>query len=161
MQDLFVEQLRDVYNAENQIVKALPKMVRTASSEELRNAFEEHLEQTKGQVERLEEVFQQLGLRARGTKCAGMEGLIEEAKEMMSEDYEESVMDAALIAAAQKVEHYEIAIYGTLRTWARRLGHDDVAELLQETLNEEGEADQKLTEIAESMVNVEAAETAR
>jgi ferritin-like metal-binding protein YciE len=161
MQDLFVEQLRDVYNAENQIIKALPKMVKSASSEELRDALEEHLEQTKGQSERLEEIFEELQLKARGTKCVGMEGVIDEGKELLSEDFQDSVMDAAIIAAAQKVEHYEIATYGTLRTWARRLGHERVAELLQETLDEEAQADEKLTQIAESMVNEEAVQTSR
>lgn len=157
LEDLFVEQLRDMYDAEKRILKALPKMAKAASNEELRAGFEEHLSQTEGQVARLEEVFEHLGLKARAKKCVAIEGLIEEAKELMDLDAEPDVLDAGLIAAAQKVEHYEIASYGTLRTWAEHLGHQEIAELLQETLDEEKETDQKLTQLAESMVNVEAA----
>ena len=157
LQDLFVEELRDVYNAEKQILKALPKMARTAESTDLKEAFESHLEETQHQVERLEQVFEQMGARARGKTCAAMEGMIEEGKDLMSEDAEAEVMDAGLIGAAQKVEHYEIATYGTLVTWARQLGHSKAARLLEETLNEEKAADQKLTRIAEAWVNRQAA----
>jgi ferritin-like metal-binding protein YciE len=157
LEDLFVNELRDLYNAENQMVKALPKMAKAASSPEIRQGFEEHLEQTRHHVERLEQVFEQLGAKARGKKCQAMEGLIEEGKELMSEDAEPPVMDAGLIAAAQKVEHYEIAGYGTVRTWAEHLGHHEAAELLRQTLDEEKQTDQKLTRLAEQMVNQEAA----
>jgi len=156
LHDLFVDELKDLYNAENQILKALPKMAKAASSEELRQGFEEHLEQTHGHVERLEQIFEQLGARAKGKKCVAMEGLIDEGKELMSEDAEPSVMDAALIAAAQKVEHYEMAGYGTVRAWAEQLGLHEAANLLQQTLDEEKETDEKLTQLAESMVNQEA-----
>jgi ferritin-like metal-binding protein YciE len=156
LEDLFVEELRDLYNAENQILKALPKMAKTASHQELRQALEEHLHQTEGHVERLERIFEQLGVKAKGKKCQGMEGLIEEGKTMMKEDLEPDVMDAALIAAAQKVEHYEMAGYGCVRTWAQQLGRDAIADQLQHTLDEEGDADRKLTEIAERLVNAEA-----
>src|SRR5262249_44590673 len=152
-EDLFVNELRDLYNAENQLVKALPKMAKSASSPELRQGFEEHLEQTRHHVERLEQVFEQLGTKARGKKCQAMEGLIDEGKDLMDEDAEPPVMDAGLIAAAQKVEHYEIAGYGTVRTWAEHLGHHEAAELLQQTLDEEKQTDQKLTRLAEQMVN--------
>jgi ferritin-like metal-binding protein YciE len=158
LHDLYVDELRDLYSAENQLVKALPKMAKAAGDEGLRAAFQEHLEVTRGQVQRLERIFKQLGERPTGKKCVAMEGLIDEGKEMMEEDAPESVMDAALISAAQKVEHYEIAGYGCVRTYARLLGYDDAADLLQETLDEEGEADKKLTELAESAINVEAEE---
>ena len=157
LHDLLVSELRDLYSAENQIIKALPKMAKTASSEELQGAFEEHLEQTREQVTRLEKIAKQLDITLRGKKCKAIEGLIEEGKEMMSEDAEADVMDAALIAAAQKVEHYEMASYGCARTWARLLGEDEIADLLQTTLDEEGETDKRLTELAESRVNAEAA----
>ncbi|MDQ2918366.1 MAG: ferritin-like domain-containing protein [Verrucomicrobiota bacterium] len=156
LEALLEEELKDIYSAEKQLVKALPKMAKTASSDELRSAFEEHLEVTKGHVNRLEEVFQALGKTAKSKTCKAMEGLIKEGKEIMEEDAEDSVMDAGLIAAAQKVEHYEIASYGTVRTWARLCGQEEAAELLQETLDEEGEADKKLTELAESLINPEA-----
>jgi len=158
LHDLYVDELRDLYSAESQLLKALPKMAKAASDEGLRAAFQEHLEVTRGQVERLERIFKRLGERPTGKKCVAMEGLIAEGKEMMGEDAPPSVMDAALISAAQKVEHYEIAGYGCVRTYARLLGDDDAAELLQETLDEEGEADKKLTELAESAINVEAEE---
>lgn len=158
LHDLFVDELKDIYNAEQQLVKALPKMAKAASSPELQAAFEEHLEVTRGQVERLEAVFQQIETTARGKKCKAMEGLLEEGKELMEEDAAADVMDAALICAAQKVEHYEIAAYGCLRTYASLLGYDKAAELLHETLDEESEADKKLTELAESSINVEATE---
>jgi ferritin-like metal-binding protein YciE len=156
LHDLYVEELRDLYNAENQILKALPKMAKAACHPELKQAFEEHLEQTQGQVERLDKIFKKLDARAKGKKCKAMEGLLEEGKELMEQDADEDVLDAALIAAAQKVEHYEIAAYGCARTYARLLGEDEAAELLQQTLDEEGETDKRLTQLAESVVNVEA-----
>jgi len=158
LHDLYVDELKDLYSAENQILKALPKMVKKASSPELAEAFKEHLQVTEGQVERLDKVFTMLEVSPRGKKCKAMEGLLEEGKEVMSMDAEPSVMDAALIAAAQKVEHYEMAGYGCVRTYARLLGFEEAAELLQETLDEEGDADKTLTELAESIVNEEAME---
>jgi ferritin-like metal-binding protein YciE len=160
LQDLYMEELKDMYNAENQILKALPKMAKAASSPELEQAFREHLEQTKEQVERLDQVFDMLGKPAKGKKCVGMEGIIEEGKEVIDMDAEPAVLDAALIASAQRVEHYEIAAYGTLRKFAEQLGFDDAAELLQQTLEEEEQADEKLTQIAESSVNAQAAQGA-
>jgi ferritin-like metal-binding protein YciE len=157
LQELFIDELKDLYSAENQIIKALPKMAKNSESDELRSAFEEHLEQTKGQVERLDQIFEELDVTPRGKKCKGMEGLIEEGKELMEEDVEPEVLDAGLIGAAQRVEHYEIAAYGTARTHAELLKMDNAVKLLQETLDEEKETDQKLTSIAES-INVEAAE---
>ena len=156
LEPLFVEELRDIYNAENQLLKALPKMAKGANSPELKRAFEEHLEQTREQVERLDEIFEKLGKNAKGKTCKAMKGLIEEGSEMMEEDGEDSVMDAAIIAGAQKIEHYEIASYGTVRAWAEQLGNEDAVDLLQQTLDEESEANEKLTELAESSVNVEA-----
>ncbi len=158
LQDVFVDSIRDLYNAENQLVKALPKMAKAAHSSELRTAFEEHLQQTEGHVERLERVAEELGVKPKGKTCQAMKGLIEEGQEIIEHDGEPSAKDAALIGAAQKVEHYEIAAYGTVRTFARLLGEENVAELLQQTLDEEGAADKKLTEIAESGLNQEAAE---
>lgn len=160
LEDLFVEELKDLYSAEKQIVKALPKMSRAASSSKLQGAFEEHLEQTKGQVERLEKIFGMLDLDAKSKKCKGMEGLLEEGEDLISEskNIHPDVLDAGLIAAAQRVEHYEIAGYGTVRTYANLLGHNEAAELLQQTLDEEKETDQKLTELAESGVNIQATE---
>jgi ferritin-like metal-binding protein YciE len=157
LETLYVEELRDIYNAENQLLKALPKMAKAASSPELKQAFEDHLEQTKEHVERLDEIFEKLDKKATGKTCAAMKGLVEEGSEMMEHDGEDHVLDAGLIAAAQKVEHYEMASYGTVRTWAEILGEDDAAELLQQTLDEEGETDKRLTELAEEIVNVEAA----
>jgi ferritin-like metal-binding protein YciE len=156
LETLFVEELRDVYNAENQLVKALPKMAKAAKSEELKQAFQEHLEQTKGHVQRLEEIFEELGKPAKGKTCKGMKGIVEEGSEVLEQDGEDAVLDAAMIAEAQKVEHYEIATYGTLRTWAEMLDETDAADLLQQTLDEESETNEKLTELAESSVNVEA-----
>ncbi len=156
LEQIFFDELRDIYNAENQILKALPKMAKTATSDELRRAFEEHLEQTRGQVDRLDQIFSMHQMKSRGKKCMGMEGILEEGKEEMKEKLEPNAMDAVLIAGAQKVEHYEIATYGTLRTWAQELGFDQEARLLQQTLDEEGETDKKLTHIAESRVNVRA-----
>jgi len=155
LHDVFVNELKDLYNAEGQLTKALPKMAKAASSEELRTAFENHLSETENQVERLEKIFKELDASPKGKKCKAMAGLIEEGKEIIEEDGEDAVKDAALIAAAQKVEHYEIASYGTVRTYAQLLGFDEAAELLQETLDEEAAADEKLTEIAQN-INVEA-----
>ena len=158
LEDMFLEELKDVYNAENQILKALPRMAKKASAPELRRAFEQHLKQTEGQVQRLERVFASLDEKAKGKSCKGMQGIIEEGKEVMSEDIEDDVLDAALIAAAQKVEHYEMATYGTLRAWAETLGNQQAARLLQQTLEEEEATDKKLTQLAEQLVNVEAVE---
>jgi ferritin-like metal-binding protein YciE len=156
LDDLFLHNLKDIYNAEKQLVKALPKMAKGATSENLRTAIQDHLQETHGHVERLEQVFQLLEVGARGIKCAAMEGLVEEGAEVLEDDFEDAVRDAAIIAAANKVEHYEIATYGTLISFARLLGHGDIEELLQATLDEEKAADQKLTELAESEINVEA-----
>ena len=159
LRDLFVEQLKDLYSAENQIIKALPKMIKSASADELKSAFQKHLEQTKGQVERLDQIFEDLDESPRGKKCKGMEGLLAEGKELMEEDAEEDVLDAGLISAAQHVEHYEIAGYGTVRTYAQLLGLKKAEKLLQETLDEERETDELLTGISES-INVQAEEAA-
>jgi ferritin-like metal-binding protein YciE len=156
LEDLFHEQLRDMYDAEKQLVKALPKMAKAASAQELKSAFAEHLEQTKGHVERLERVFELIGKKARAKTCEGMEGLIEEGEEMIAADAESMVRDAGLIASAQRVEHYEMAGYGCLHTWARQLNNHEAADLVEQTLREEKEADQKLTQIAEGMVNLAA-----
>ena len=156
LKTLYVNELRDLYNAENQLVKALPKMAKAASSEELKEAFEKHLEQTKTHVERLEEVFEDLDEKPTGKTCRAMKGLIEEGSEILKEDGEESVLDAGIIVAAQKVEHYEIASYGSVRTFAELLGKDKSAQLLQTTLDEESEANEKLNELAEGIVNPEA-----
>lgn len=157
LHDLYVDELKDLYNAESQILKALPKMVKAASSPDLAEAFQNHLEETEGQVARLDKIFKKLDVSPKGKKCKAMEGLLEEGKEVMEEDADPNVRDAALIAAAQRVEHYEMAGYGCVRTFAQLLGYDDACDLLQETLDEEGAADKKLTEIAESTINVEAA----
>ena len=157
LETLYLEELRDIYNAENQLLKALPKMAKAASAQELKQAFEDHLEQTKEHVTRLDEIFEKLDKKSSGKTCHAMKGLIEEGSEMMTHDGEDVVLDAGLIAAAQKVEHYEMASYGTVRTWAEMLGEDDAADLLQQTLDEEGETDKRLTELAEELVNVEAA----
>jgi ferritin-like metal-binding protein YciE len=155
LQDLFVEQLRDMYYAEKQMVKSLGKMVKKASSDQLRKAFETHLTETENQIERLEQVFEKLELAARGKTCHAMDGIIDEAKEIMNEDAEPTVLDAGLIAAAQKAEHYEIASYGTLRTYADMLGYNKISSLLQETLEEEANTDKKLSKLAMS-INKEA-----
>jgi ferritin-like metal-binding protein YciE len=157
LQDLYIAELKDLYSAENQILKALPKMIKAASTPELQQGFEEHLEQTRGHVQRLEEIFEKLDQNPKGKKCKGLEGIVEEAKETMDEIEDPAVLDAALIAGAQKVEHYEMASYGCVRTWARQLGDEEAANLLQQTLDEEAETDKKLTQLAESMVNLEAA----
>lgn len=153
MEDLFLEEIRDLYDAEKQIIKALPKMAKATTSEELRTAFNEHLEQTRGHVDRLERIFSELQQKPGGVKCEGMQGLIGEGEELVSMTEAGMVRDAGLISAAQRVEHYEMAGYGSARTFAQLLGHDDAAELLEETLDEEKETDGRLTEIAEEMVN--------
>jgi ferritin-like metal-binding protein YciE len=155
--DLFEHELKDLYSAEKQLTKALPKMAKASTNEQLKEAFESHLEETEAQIKRLEKIFKQLDISfGRVEKCKAMEGLIEEGKEIMEEGLEPEVLDAALICAAQRVEHYEIAGYGCARTFAQQLGYGAIAELLQETLDEEGNADKKLTEIAEAVVNQEA-----
>lgn len=156
LQDLYVEELKDLYSAENQIIKALPKMIKAACSPQLKQSFEMHLEQTREHASRLEQIFDKLGESPRGKKCKGMQGLIEEGKELIEEDPQEDVLDAGLIAAAQRVEHYEIAGYGCARTYAKLLGDDQAARVLQQTLDEEGATDKKLTRLAESSINVEA-----
>jgi ferritin-like metal-binding protein YciE len=158
--ELFIHELEDLYDAENQLVKALPKMAEAASSTELKNAFQQHLNQTVNQVNRLEQVFVRVNSKAKKGDCKAMSGLIKEGNEMVKSDADPDVKDAALISAAQRVEHYEIAGYGTLRTWASLLGLKDAERLLQETLDEEKEADQKLNGIAEA-INVEAIEGTR
>jgi ferritin-like metal-binding protein YciE len=160
LQDLFVKELRDTYDAEKQISKALPKMIKHAHREDLRSAFENHHQETLAQIDRLEQAFEQLDLRAKGVRCQGMAGIIEEGSDMLGEKGDEAVLDAGLIAAAQKVEHYEIASYGTLVTYARTLGHTRVAELLAQTLEEEKSTDQRLSRLAEAGPNREAASQA-
>jgi ferritin-like metal-binding protein YciE len=158
LEELFINELKDIYDAERRITKALPKMMKAASHDELRSAFEEHLERTEEHIARLDRIFESLDVTPGRKTCQGMVGLLEEGEELMKEDGSESVRDAALIAAAQKVEHYEMATYGCLRDWAQLLDNNQVAKILQQTLDEEGEADKKLTEIAQSL-NVEAAES--
>lgn len=158
LHDLFEEELRDLYSAEQMIVKALPKMVDAAASSDLREAFEHHLEETRRHVERLEKIFERQSINAKGKKCEGMEGLLKEGEELLHARAEPLVKDAGLIGAAQKVEHYEMAGYGTVRTFAEHLGEREIATMLQETLNEEGAADKKLTQIAQRHINEEAAE---
>ena len=160
LHDAFLDELRDTYDAEKQIIKALPKMAKAASSPELRSAFEMHLQETRGQVARLEEVFGALGEKPRGKHCDGMAGIIEEGKSAMAEDFDDSTLDAALIASAQRVEHYEMAAYGTLVAWAKVMGHNEALNLLEETLEEEKATDAKLTELAEGGINQEAANAA-
>ncbi len=151
LNDLFLHELKDLYSAEKQLTKALPKMAKAASNDLLKQAFKSHLEETEGHVQRLEQIFEQLDASPRGTKCKAMEGLIEEGKELMDEDMDDEVLDAALICAAQRVEHYEIAGYGGARTFAERLGNDTAAKLLQQTLDEEAAADKKLTKISNTV----------
>jgi ferritin-like metal-binding protein YciE len=159
LRELYIDELKDLYSAENQLTKALPKMAKSAAAEELSQAFEQHLEQTRGHVERLQQIFDALEEKPTGKKCLGMEGLIKEGTEILSEDYEDEVMDAALISAAQRVEHYEIAAYGTIRAYAKLLGESEHVSLIEQTLQEEKETDQKLTELA-SEINVQANEGA-
>jgi ferritin-like metal-binding protein YciE len=153
---LFLDTLKDIYFAEKQIYKSLPKMAKAAASEQLRAAFEKHHEETEGQIERLEKVFELLGKPARGKKCDAIEGILEEGKEIMEEYEDEPALDAGLLAAAQAVEHYEISRYGTLKSWATKLGMKDAAMLLDQTLTEEKKTDEALTEIADTAVNAEA-----
>ncbi len=159
LRDLYIDELKDLYSAENQLVKALPKMAKAASSDELKQGFEEHLEQTRGHVQRLEKIFKSLDESPKGKKCAGMEGLVKEGSEVMEEDFEGALMDAALIGAAQRVEHYEIAAYGTASEFAKILGESEHVTLLEETLQEEKETDEKLTELAKE-INPQANEEA-
>lgn len=151
LKQLYIDELKDLYSAENQLVKALPKMAKASSSDELRQGFEEHLKQTRGHVQRLEKIFKSLDESPKGKKCAGMEGLVKEGSEVMEEDFEGALMDAALIGAAQRVEHYEIAAYGTTSEFAKILGESEHVSLLQETLQEEKETDEKLTELAKEI----------
>ena len=153
LMDLYVDELKDVYNGEEQLLRALPKMAETAEHPELRQAFENHRTMTEEQVRRLETIFDDLKLPHSGKRCRGMEGLVEEGKELMEQEADPDVKDAAMIASAQRIEHYEIAAYGTLRTYAQQLGLKEHARLLQQTLDEEGETDKLLTRIAESRVN--------
>lgn len=157
LEDLFLDTLKDIYYAEKQILKALPKMAKAAQSEDLRAGFEEHQMQTEGQVERLDKVFEMLGKPARGKTCEAILGLIEEGKSIMDEFKGTDALDAGLVSAAQAIEHYEIARYGTLKTWAEQLGMNDAVRLLDETLEEEIMTDKKLTQVAESRVNLKAA----
>src|SRR5258707_10535006 len=151
LQDLYVDELRDLYNAETQLVKALPKMAKTAANDQLREAFEEHLRQTSEHVSRLEQIFEQLDEKPSGKRCLGMEGLVKEGAETMKEDYVDEVKDAAIIGAAQRVEHYEMAGYGTVRTFAELLGENEHVSLLEQTLGQEKQSDQKLTDLAEEI----------
>jgi ferritin-like metal-binding protein YciE len=159
LQELLVDELKDLYSAENQIIKALPRMAKKAASPELRRAFETHLEETRNQAGRLEQIAEEMDFSLRGKKCKGMEGLLEEGKEVMQE-FDEETLDAGMIGAAQKVEHYEIAGYGTARAHANMLGLKKVSKLLQQTLDEEARTDKKLSQLAESAVNIEALQEA-
>jgi len=157
LHDAFLDELKDAYDAEKQLIKALPKLAKASTSPELRQAFEDHLEETNGHVDKLEKVFESLDEKAKGKHCDGMAGIIDEGKNAMGEDFESATLDAVLIASAQRAEHYEMAAYGTMVAWARAMGHNDAAELLQEILDEEKAADEKLNAIAESGVNEQAA----
>jgi ferritin-like metal-binding protein YciE len=158
LETLMQEELKDIYDAEKQLTKALPKLAKKATADQLKTAFVEHLRETEQHIERLEQVFEQLEMPARGKKCEGMKNLIKEGEDMIAEAEDDATRDAVMIAAAQKVEHYEMAAYGTLRTWANVLGQTEAASLLEETLEEEKQADQKLTQIAETFVNQASAE---
>jgi ferritin-like metal-binding protein YciE len=160
LHDAFLDELKDSYDAEKQLTKALPKLAKAATAPKLRAAFESHLKETEGHVKRLEQVFASLGERARGKHCDGIEGIIEEGKSVMAEDFDETTMDACLIAAGQRAEHYEMAAYGTLVAWATAMGHDEAAHLLQKNLDEEKAADGKLTALAEGGINQQAADAA-
>jgi len=160
LQELYVEQLRDLYSAESQLVKALPKMAKAAQSEALRQGFEHHLEQTNGHVDRLEQIFSAMDESPKGRKCAGMEGLVKEGEEVIKEQSSSDALDAGLIASAQRVEHYEIAAYGTVRSFAKFLGDNEAVDLLQQTLDEEKETDEKLTELSKE-VNARAMDAAQ
>lgn len=158
LHDLFIDHLKDIYSAEKQVITALPKMAKAAQSEEVRQAFQNHLDMTKTQVERLERVFERMGTTPGRKKCLGMQGLIQETEEFLGENVAPEVMDAGLIANAQKVEHYEIAAYGTVRSYAQMMGHQEAATLLQQTLDEEGQTDKMLTQLAERMANMRASD---
>jgi len=160
LHDAFVDELRDLYDAEKQLTKALPKLAKTATSGKLREAFESHLEETRGHVERLEQVFEGLDEKARGKHCDGIAGIIEEGKSIMDENFDKSTMDACLIAAGQRAEHYEIGAYGTVIAWAEAMGHRDAVSLLQQNLDEEKAADKKLSALAEGGINQQAAKAA-
>jgi ferritin-like metal-binding protein YciE len=160
LHDAFIDELRDAYDAEKQLTKALPKLAKKARSKELKSAFESHLKETENHVTRLEQVFESIGKKANGKHCDGIAGIIEEGKSVMEEDFEETAMDACLIAGGQRAEHYEMAAYGSLIAWAKAMGHTEAASLLEETLEEEKAADEKLTSIAEGGINESAAETA-
>jgi ferritin-like metal-binding protein YciE len=156
LKDLYVEELKDLYSAEKQIVKALPRMIKATKHKQLQQAFRNHLRQTEQHAARLERICKDLGVSPRGKKCVGMEGLLEEGKELIQDKPDDDVLDAGLISAQQHVEHYEMAGYGTVRTYARQLGYEEQAQLLQQTLDEEGETDRLLTDLAESSINIEA-----
>ena len=160
LHDAFLDELRDTYDAEKQLTKALAKLAKAATIPELRQAFESHLEETQGQIDRLEQVFESLDEKVRGKHCAGIAGIIEEGKSIMEEDFDDTTMDACLIAAGQRAEHYEMAAYGTLIAWAEAMGHADAVELLQQTLDEEKAADEKLSSLAEGGINRTAADAA-
>jgi ferritin-like metal-binding protein YciE len=160
LHDAFLDELRDAYDAEKQLLKALPKMAKKATSDDLTTAFETHLEETRGHVDKLEQVFGALGEKVRGKHCDGIAGIIEEGKSVMEEDFDAQTMDACLIAGGQRAEHYEMAAYGTLIAWAKAMGHTEAAELLEEILEEEKAADEKLTELAEGGINQAAADEA-
>ncbi len=157
LHDAFIDELRDAYDGERQLTKALPKLAKSATSPALRDAFTSHLEETNGHIERLEEIFESLGQKPRGKHCDGIAGIVEEGKSVMEEDFDDDTMDACLIAAGQRAEHYEMAAYGTLVAWARAMGHTDAADRLQETLDEEKAADKKLSALAEGGINQQAA----
>ena len=160
LHDAFIDELRDTYDAERQLTKALAKLAKAATSATLRDAFESHLQETQGQIERLEQVFENLDEKVRGKHCEGIAGIIEEGKTIMQEDFDGATMDACLIAAGQRAEHYEMAAYGTLIAWARAMGHDDAADLLQQNLDEEKAADETLSGLAEGGINQDAADGA-
>jgi ferritin-like metal-binding protein YciE len=160
LRDAFIDELRDAYDAERQLTKALAKLAKAAAAPELREAFESHLEETQGQIQRLEQVFENLNEKARGKHCDGIAGIIEEGKAIMEEDFDGATLDACLIAAGQRAEHYEMAAYGTLVAWARVMGHEEEADLLQQTLDEEKAADEKLSGLADGGINQSAAESA-
>ena len=160
LHDAFIDELRDTYDAEKQLTKALSKLAKASSDSKLRDAFETHLEETQGQIERLERVFESLDEKARGKHCDGIAGIIEEGKSIMEEDFDDTTMDACLIAAGQRAEHYEMAAYGTLVAWAQAMGHTEAADLLQQTLDEEKAADKKLSGLAEGGINQSAADAA-
>ena len=160
LHDAFIDELRDTYDAEKQLTKALPKLAKASANPDLRQAFESHLEETQGQVKRLEQVFESLGEKVRGKHCDGIAGIIEEGKSIMEEEFDDTTMDACLIAAGQRAEHYEMAAYGTLVAWAQAMGHAEAAKLLQQTLDEEKAADKKLSGLAEGGINQSAADAA-